>query len=334
MGLPAEPAAPARLRRGLSWSVAPCCRSRKRRPPGSACSRSCAVTASTRARCASSARYWSAEAVAAFRGRYTRDFLETDQPLPRCSLAEGAAPSGASMGEATGPLPFSPQYDYGGAPAHAARDAHPASCARSIAPSSGCGRLGGRDRRPHRPAFPDVTANVRAAVVARYLAQNTWATGSDPRAARRRVPAADPARRRLHPAPPPLRGSDRYLDRAGRRQCGGSSGGQEHRQRHRPRRPQDHQPGPGEAQHPGLGQQEQGQVRPPAMATMADHVGGVAHRAAVSSPSRKTPSSEPKVTPAILKASHEIWSKNENAQASTPSTHAEDRAPRSRDTRR
>ena len=42
-------------------------------------------------------------------------------------------------------------------------------------------------------------------------------------------------------------------------------------------------------------------------------------RTRVTRPSRKTPRSEPKVTPAILKASHRILSKKEKPQARTAS---------------
>jgi NitT/TauT family transport system substrate-binding protein len=47
-----------------------------------------------------------ADAVAAFRAGHG-DFLETGQPFTEVLLAEGAAHLVASMGEATGPLPFS-----------------------------------------------------------------------------------------------------------------------------------------------------------------------------------------------------------------------------------
>ncbi len=51
------------------------------------------------------------------------------------------------------------------------------------------------------------------------------------------------------------------------------------------------------------------------MVTMATTLARLA-RSFVRSPRRKTPSSEPKVTPAILNASHRIWFRDESHHAS------------------
>lgn len=116
-----------------------------------------------------------AEAIAAFRAGHG-DFLETGQPFTELLVAEGAAHLVASMGEATGPLPFSSYMTTTAALADR-RDmltrftralyraqqwlagAAPADVAALIA-----------------PAFPDIAPGVRQAAVARYLAQATWAT--------------------------------------------------------------------------------------------------------------------------------------------------------------
>jgi len=115
-----------------------------------------------------------AEAVAAFRaGR--GDFLEQGQPIAEQLLAEGAAVLIASMGDATGPVPFS---SYMTTPAFLANErpvierftralyraqrwmaaAAPGEIASAVA-----------------PAFPDIEAGVREKVVDRYQRQGTWA---------------------------------------------------------------------------------------------------------------------------------------------------------------
>jgi NitT/TauT family transport system substrate-binding protein len=115
-----------------------------------------------------------ADAVAAFRaGR--GDFLEQGQPVTEALLAEGAAVLVASMGEATGPVPFS---SYMTTPAFLER---------------GRGVLERFTRALHRaqrwmaeapprevaaviaPAFPDMDADIRERAVDRYLRQHTWA---------------------------------------------------------------------------------------------------------------------------------------------------------------
>jgi NitT/TauT family transport system substrate-binding protein len=114
------------------------------------------------------------EAVAAFRaGR--GDFLEQAQPTVEQLLREGAAHLVASMGEATGPVPFSSfmtTWDvlrrerelmlaftravYAAQRWMAAHDAE--AIAAVVA-----------------PAFPDIDAGLRTRVVDRYLRQGTWA---------------------------------------------------------------------------------------------------------------------------------------------------------------
>jgi NitT/TauT family transport system substrate-binding protein len=114
------------------------------------------------------------EAVAAFRAGYG-DFLETGQPFTEQLIADGAAHLVASMGEATGPLPFS-SYMTTTAALTDRRDmlirftralyraqrwlaqAGPAEVATLIG-----------------PAFPDVAPATRQAAVARYMPQGTWA---------------------------------------------------------------------------------------------------------------------------------------------------------------
>lgn len=114
-----------------------------------------------------------AEALAAFRaGR--GDFFETGQPFTEQLLADGAAHLVASMGEATGPVPFSSfmtterflreERDvvrrftralYGAQRWIARADAK--AVAELIA-----------------PAFPDIAPEIRRRAVARYLGQDTW----------------------------------------------------------------------------------------------------------------------------------------------------------------
>ena len=115
-----------------------------------------------------------AEAAAAFKaGR--ADYLETGQPFAEIMLAEGSAHLAASMGEATGPLPFS-SYMTTSEYLRTEREAltrftralYRAQRWMSQASATEVAQL-------IAPAFPDVADDVRVKVVARYLAQNTWA---------------------------------------------------------------------------------------------------------------------------------------------------------------
>jgi NitT/TauT family transport system substrate-binding protein len=116
-----------------------------------------------------------AEAVAAFRAGHG-DFLETGQPFTEILLAEGAAHLAASMGEATGPLPFS-SYMTTTATLDTRRDL----LVRFTDALYGAQRWLTRAAAPEvaeliAPAFPEVPRPIRGAAVARYLAQGTWAT--------------------------------------------------------------------------------------------------------------------------------------------------------------
>jgi NitT/TauT family transport system substrate-binding protein len=114
------------------------------------------------------------EAVAAFLAGHG-DFLEQPQPVVERLLADGAAHLAASMGEATGPVPFT---SYMTTPAFLAREAdvvraftralqrtqrwlaraEPSEIAAVIA-----------------PAFPETDAAILGRAVARYHRQGTWA---------------------------------------------------------------------------------------------------------------------------------------------------------------
>jgi NitT/TauT family transport system substrate-binding protein len=116
-----------------------------------------------------------AEAVAAFRAGHG-DFLETGQPFTEVLLAEGAAHLAASMGEATGPLPFSSYMTTTDALLERrdlltrfTRALFRAQRWLAGAPAADVAAL-------IAPSFPDVAPAVRRAAVARYQAQGTWAT--------------------------------------------------------------------------------------------------------------------------------------------------------------
>jgi NitT/TauT family transport system substrate-binding protein len=116
-----------------------------------------------------------AEAVAAFRAGHG-DFLETGQPYTEILLGEGAAHLAASMGEATGPLPFS-SYMTTEATLTDRRDLLARFTAALYRAQSWLARASAAEVAALiAPAFPDVPAAVRQAAVARYLGQRTWAT--------------------------------------------------------------------------------------------------------------------------------------------------------------
>jgi len=114
------------------------------------------------------------EAIAAFRAGHG-DFLETGQPATEALLGEGAAHLVASMGTATGPVPFSSYM----------------TTTRRLVDEREV--LGGFTRALYRaqrwlaragaaevadlvaPAFADVAPEMRHRALARYLAQDTWA---------------------------------------------------------------------------------------------------------------------------------------------------------------
>jgi NitT/TauT family transport system substrate-binding protein len=114
------------------------------------------------------------EAVAAFKaGR--ADFLETGQPFAEILLAEGAGHLAAAMGEATGPLPFS-SYMTTTEFLRTERDTLTRFTRALYRAQQWLARASAAEVADLiAPAFGDVAAKVRVAVVARYLAQNTWA---------------------------------------------------------------------------------------------------------------------------------------------------------------
>jgi NitT/TauT family transport system substrate-binding protein len=115
-----------------------------------------------------------AEAVAAFRGGYG-DFLETGQPFTEILLGEGVAHLAASMGEATGPLPFS-SYMTTTAALEGRRDLLIRFTGALFRAQRWLARASASEVAALiAPAFPDVPAAIRQAAVARYQAQGTWA---------------------------------------------------------------------------------------------------------------------------------------------------------------
>ena len=115
-----------------------------------------------------------AEAIAAFRAGHG-DFLETGQPFTELLIAEGAAHLVASMGEATGPLPFSSYMTTTAALADRRDMLTRFTRALYRAQRWLAGAAAADVAALIAPAFPDVAPGVRQAAVARYLAQATWA---------------------------------------------------------------------------------------------------------------------------------------------------------------
>jgi NitT/TauT family transport system substrate-binding protein len=116
-----------------------------------------------------------AEAVAAFRVGHG-DFLETGQPFTEALLADGAAHLAASMGEATGPVPFSSYMTT----AAFLRDERE-TVARFTRALARAQRWLARAKAVEvsaliAPAFPDVDPELCRRAVARYQGQATWAT--------------------------------------------------------------------------------------------------------------------------------------------------------------
>jgi NitT/TauT family transport system substrate-binding protein len=114
------------------------------------------------------------EAVAAFVAG-TGDFLEQPQPVIERLLVEGRGFLVASMGEATGPLPFS---SYMTTPAFLARE--PEVVARFTRATYRTQRWlathgAGDIARVVAPAFPQTELPLLERAVARYLGQGTWA---------------------------------------------------------------------------------------------------------------------------------------------------------------
>lgn len=114
------------------------------------------------------------DAVAAFRaGR--GDFLQQGQPVTEELLAEGAAHLVASMGEATGPVPFSsymttPKF-LKTEPDVILRFTRALYRAQSWMASHTAREIA----RVIAPAFPEIEPEIRTRVIDRYLKQGTWA---------------------------------------------------------------------------------------------------------------------------------------------------------------
>jgi NitT/TauT family transport system substrate-binding protein len=114
------------------------------------------------------------EAIAAFR-RGHGDFLQTGQPFTEELIGDGTAHLAASMGEATGPVPFS-SYMTTGALLRDGRDVLGRFTRALYSAQRWIARADAKDiAATIAPAFADVPADIRQRAVARYLAQGTWA---------------------------------------------------------------------------------------------------------------------------------------------------------------
>ena len=115
-----------------------------------------------------------AEALAAFR-RGQGDFFETGQPFTEQLLADGTAHLAASMGEATGPVPFSSYMTT----EKFLRDGQDVVLrfTRALYRAQRWMAEAGAERIADviAPAFADVDPDIRRRAVARYLRQDTWA---------------------------------------------------------------------------------------------------------------------------------------------------------------
>jgi NitT/TauT family transport system substrate-binding protein len=114
-----------------------------------------------------------AQAVAAFRAG-SADFLEQGQPVVEQLLAEGAAHLVASMGAATGPVPFS---SYMTTPRFLREDrqtVHGFTRALFQAQRWMAAHEPGDIADLIAPSFPDVDREIRRRVVQRYQRQGTW----------------------------------------------------------------------------------------------------------------------------------------------------------------
>ena len=115
-----------------------------------------------------------AEAIAAFR-RGHGDFLQTGQPFTEQLLADGTAHLAASMGEATGPVPFS-SYMTTGAFLRDGRDVLVRFTRALYSAQRWMTRADAKEiAATIAPVFADVPADIRQRAVARFLAQGTWA---------------------------------------------------------------------------------------------------------------------------------------------------------------
>ena len=115
-----------------------------------------------------------AEKVAAWRAGHG-DFLETGQPIVEQLIEEGAAHLVVSMGDATGPLPFS---SYMTTPARLRDDRELLlAFARAVFRTQAwmAQAPGAEIARVVAPWFADIPERFRVAAVARYARQGTWA---------------------------------------------------------------------------------------------------------------------------------------------------------------
>jgi NitT/TauT family transport system substrate-binding protein len=114
------------------------------------------------------------DALAAFR-RGHGDFLQTGQPFTEELIAEGTGHLAASMGEATGPVPFS-SYMTTGAFLRDGRDVLVRFTRALFSAQRWMARADPKEiAATIAPAFSDVAPEMRQRAVARYLAQATWA---------------------------------------------------------------------------------------------------------------------------------------------------------------
>ena len=113
------------------------------------------------------------DAIAAFKGGHG-DFFETGQPFTEQLLADGAAHLVASMGEATGPVPFSSFMTT----ERFLREERDVVLRFTRALSRAQRWMTGADAKQIAeligPAFPDIAPEIRQRVVARYVRQDTW----------------------------------------------------------------------------------------------------------------------------------------------------------------
>jgi NitT/TauT family transport system substrate-binding protein len=115
-----------------------------------------------------------AEAVAAFRAG-AGDYLETTQPAVEALVAAGAAHVVASMGEATGSVPFT---SYMATPEFLAREGDVArrftrAVLRTQRWLAGCGAA--EIAQAVAAEFPEIDGRLCERAVARFLRQDTWA---------------------------------------------------------------------------------------------------------------------------------------------------------------
>jgi len=114
------------------------------------------------------------DALAAFRAGHG-DFFQTGQPFTEALIADGTAHLAASMGEATGPVPFSSYMTT----QRFLRDGRDVLLRFTRALYAAQRRMARADAKEIAdviaPAFADIPPDIRQRAVARYLAQHTWA---------------------------------------------------------------------------------------------------------------------------------------------------------------